>query len=63
MVNITGRAKIETVSADLKHKYGLLESALSTVLQFLFLTLLCHCYCYSHMGIIVLVQFECICGE
>jgi len=35
MVDVTGRAKIETVSADLKHKYGLLESALSTVLRLL----------------------------
>jgi len=55
MVNITGRAKIETVSADLKLKYGLLESALSTVFQLLFLTLLCQCYCYGHMGIIGVV--------
>ena len=41
MINITGRAKIETMSADLKLKYGLLESALSTVFHFMFLTLLC----------------------
>lgn len=55
MFNITGRAKIESVSADLKLKFGLLESALSTVLQILFLTLLHQCYCYDHIGIIGLV--------
>ena len=36
MGNITGRAKIETMSVDLKLKYGVLESALSTVFWILF---------------------------
>lgn len=36
----TGRAKIGTMSADLKLKYGVLESALSTVFFFFHLSLL-----------------------
>ncbi|KAK7273113.1 hypothetical protein RIF29_14159 [Crotalaria pallida] len=31
MSNLTGRAKIETISADMKLKYGVLDSALSTL--------------------------------
>lgn len=36
MSNLTGRAEIETMSADLKLKYGVLESALSMVFCLLF---------------------------